>query len=90
MQLFAISDMDKPDVVLGKVKEHYHDNYYNPDRGTIFVASNGETSKEVAQKVGIIDPKLSSGIVILISGYWGHHDKQLWEWLSIKGKANGG
>lgn len=91
MQIFAIADIKDRKLVLDNLEQHYNGKFYDPGEHTIFLASDGETSREVATKIGLSNqsPKYTSGVVLLISGYWGHHNPQLWEWLQAKGSSNG-
>lgn len=92
MQIFAIIDIKDRDLVLAKVQENYEGQYYDSGRQTLFVATDGETSKEVAVKLGLSGvsaDEYTSGVVVLVGNYWGHYDPQLWAWLQAKIDSNG-
>lgn len=84
MQIFAAVDLKDRNLVLKNAKEHYEGNVYDPGKGSLFVASEGETARDVALKIGLSkgsDGPRTSGVVLTIANYWGHYDPGLWEWL---------
>ena len=87
MGIFIVSDIANREMVLNNIKEHYDGNFYDSGRGAVFIAAAGETSKDVAVKIGISQecPMFTTGIVVLMGDYWGHHDGTLWQWLRAKG-----
>ena len=92
MQIFAITDIKDRELVLRCVQENYDGKYFDPGRNTMFVATEGETSKEVAAKVGVSSANTSgftSGVVFPVESYWGHYDPLLWEWLRAKASSDG-
>lgn len=90
MQVFAIFDVSDPDPVRERIKARYGDNCYETGRNSFFVATEGETTRQLASAIGLGDESASSGIVIPVTSYWGRHDSQLWEWIGVKLNANGG
>ena len=92
MQLFVLAEIRDREIVLENVKQHYANRYYDTGERLIFVASEGETTYEVAVKVGLSKestPRYTSGIVVSIGSYWGHYNPRLWEWLRVKENSNG-
>ena len=86
---FAISDLDR--VRLG-LRAHYEKYHYNAGRGTFFVATRGETTKQVASKLGLGDGNehgTTGGIVVPVTSYWGRHSNDLWEWIDTMQATNG-
>lgn len=84
---FAINDFDR---VRRGLEAHYGGgNHYNAGRGTWFIATNGETTRQVATKIGVGDSQdPTGGIVVPVSSYWGRHSHDLWEWIDLKQKAD--
>ena len=92
MQVFVLADIRDREYVLERVQKHYANQYYDTGRQLIFVASDGETTYQVAEKVGLSKkstPRFTTGIVVSIDSYWGHNDPGLWEWLRVKENSNG-
>lgn len=91
MQVFAIFKVHNPDLVKTKIVEQYPDGHYEAGDSTFFVATRGETTRQVATKVGLGDGDgATSGIVIPVTSYWGRQDRTLWEWISVQQNTNGG
>ena len=87
MQIFAATDIEDRDLVLKNVNEHYAGNFFDPGRGSIFIASEGETARDVAVKIGLSkdsQPDYTSGVIVSILNYWGHFNRDLWEWINVK------
>ena len=88
MQVFAVFNVSKPDLVKQKIKEHYSDNFYQAD-DSFFIATHEETTRAVAEKIGFGDDPVGTGIVISVTYYWGCASGEMWEWISVKKGANG-
>ena len=88
MQVFAVFSVSHSRIVRERLQEHYPDQYIE-GRQAFFVATVGETSVQVADKLGFGTENLSSGIVIPVTAYWGRADPNLWEWIQVKMDANG-
>jgi hypothetical protein len=56
--------------------------------------SDTVTSREVSDKIGITalddNARTAEGVVLSVSNYWGHTNKQLWEWLLSREGIPGG
>ena len=91
MQVYAIFQVSNPARVKAGVQEHYPDDYYIVGHDTFFVATQGETTRRVADKLGfgMKDSNSTNGIVIPVTNYWGRHDAELWEWISVKQATSG-
>ena len=90
MQAFAVFDVSDPDAARERIKTRYGDNCYETGRNSFFVATAGETTRQLASAIELGDESASSGIVIPMTSYRGRHDSQLWEWIGVKLNANGG
>lgn len=55
---------------------------YRIGPGQFLVNDVGPTAEAVAKKIGA-QGENGSFVVISVAGYWGYHDKALWEWLSL-------
>ena len=92
MQVFAVFRVTDQNHVRARLKEFYPENHFDDGYGVFFVASDGETTKQVASKIGIGDDDgggVTSGIVTPMTTYWGRAPSELWEWVSVKRQANG-
>ena len=91
MQIFAVVGIpDKQRArVIQLAEEHYSKaNVYVVPNGA-FIASDGETSREVCINLGIgDDEKNLTGVVAMMQYYWGYHDKELWEWITARSRSN--
>ena len=56
--------------------------FYQIKQGVWFVAFDG-TSQELAEKVGIRDGKIGTGVVTPITNYSGRGATDMWEWLKV-------
>lgn len=89
MQVFAIFDVSNPQKVETGLMEHYPTNFYRAGDTTFFVAALGETTQQVARNLGFEDDSTpATGVIVPVVTYWGRHDRQLWEWISIKQATN--
>ena len=90
MQVFVAFNISAPDVVQSRIEQHYPGNSYRASTDSFFVATDGETTREVGENLGFGDEEnLTSGIIIPVTSYWGRYRKELWEWISVKLDANG-
>ncbi len=93
MQVFAVFSIADPSRVRAGLHEHYGNNYYEAADDVFFIATEGETTRQLATKIGLGDDNtagVTMGIVIPVTSYWGRYHSQLWEWISVKQSSNGG
>ena len=93
MQVFAVFSVRDPSRVKAGIVKHYRDNHYDTGNDVFFIATSGETTRQVATKLGLGDDNadgVTTGIIIPVMSYWGRHSSELWEWISVKQNANGG
>ena len=89
MQVFVAFNISDPALVRRKLEQRYSGRYYDDDN-TFFVATEGETTRQLASKIGLGDEEpATSGIVIPVINYWGRYNSEVWEWISVKLSANG-
>ena len=89
MQVFAIFDVSNPQKVEIGLMKHYPTNFYRAGDTTFFVATRGETTKQVAENIGFgDDPAPVTGVIVPVVTYWGRHNRELWEWISVKQDTN--
>ena len=87
MPAFVAFDIARRDLVLQRVKEHYPNDHFDPGSGAIFIFSANETPQQVAAKIGLSKQSATawtSGVVVAIQSYWGHYNRNLWNWLNDK------
>ncbi len=89
MQVFVAFNISNQSLVRQRLQEHYPGQHIDAKRGAFFVSTTGETSQDVAEKLGFGTENLASGIVMPVTGYWGRADPNLWEWIPAKKEANG-
>ena len=88
MQVFVASNISDPALVRSKLEQRYSDSYFDDDN-TFFVATEGETTRQLASKIGLGDEEpATSGIVIPVTSFWGRYNSEVWEWISVKLSAN--
>ena len=93
MQVYAVIKVAAPNLVKAKIAERYAGDYYEIDDETFFVATQGETTRQVATNIGLGEgnpEELASGIVIPVTSYWGRYSPDLWDWINVKQRSNGG
>ena len=82
MQVFAVFDVSDPTSVKAALEQNFPGNYYQIGTSTFFVATVGKTTRQVAEVIGLDgDRRL---VVVPVASYWGVHNAELWEWLSVK------
>ena len=90
MQVFLVCSMSSPSQVLGRVKEHYDANFLSVgDNEVLLIATDGQTTQQVSENIGLGEENLSTGIVLRVGSYWGRHNPDVWEWIAVKMEANG-
>ena len=90
MQVFAAFSLADSGSMKKSVDENYSGEYYETKQGAFFITTNGETTRQVATKIGLGDEPAGTGVVVPVTSYWGRHNRELWEWSSVKLNANGG
>ncbi len=90
MQVFAAFSLADPASVRKCANEQYSGDWYETEQGAFFIATSGETTRQVASKIGLGDDAAETGVVVPVTSYWGRHNRELWEWISVKMSANGG
>ena len=89
MQIFVAFNITDPAAVQRKIEHHYGGNFYQANDSSFFIATEGETTRQVGENLGFGEENLASGIVVPVMGYWGRANPELWEWISVKMEANG-
>jgi hypothetical protein len=81
MTIFAIISPAANPALGAAVQAHFPKNLeYAP--GQFVVSVGAMTAQQVSNRIA---PDGSKGkfVVFSVAAYWGHHDKNLWEWLSV-------
>ena len=78
----VISTLPNP-TLKAKIQEAYpNDHYVLNDR--TWLVSGDYISSQVSNNLRISDGDMGQSAVFTIDGYYGWHEKQMWEWLSLK------
>ena len=92
MQVYAVFRVTNLQLVRDRLKESYPDTHYDDASDVFLVASEGETTQQIANKIGLGEDDgrgVSSGIITPTNPYWGRAPSDLWEWIAVKRSANG-
>ncbi len=92
MQIFAVIGIldDQRAHLIQKAKQKYSEANVYVVPNAAFIASDGETTKEVSRSIGIGDDEHDfTGVVVNVQYYWGFHNNNLWEWIVTRSKSNG-
>jgi hypothetical protein len=84
MQVFAVFHLSNPTVVAEAIRTRFPNDHYALGNNEWLVASNGVTSKEIGDVLGISDGRNGYGIVVAMNSYWGWATNNIWEWVSLK------
>ena len=87
MQVFVAFNVSNPEGIRTRIEHEYKMNYYD-DGTTFFIATKGETTREVATKIGLGEEPVASGIVLPVTSYWGTYNPEVWEWIGAKTNAS--
>ncbi len=81
MAAFAIIAPTSHPVLAGVIQRTFAKHFeFSP--GQFVVAENGLTAQQVGLKIPL-DGSVGKFVVFSIAGFWGYHDKALWEWLTL-------
>jgi hypothetical protein len=56
--------------------------HYKFSGGQYVVSTPGPTAHSVSDQLGT-GLEVGNYVVFSVAGYWGYHDKNLWEWLTL-------
>lgn len=86
MQVFAVFGMTDRVGVSKRAQRMYPDNYRQIDDAAFLVATRGQTTQDVAARLGVDKER---GIVVSMDAYYGFQDRGIWEWIDLKANDNG-
>ena len=93
MQVFAIFAVNDHVRVRAGLNEYYPNHHRIVGNSAYLLATKDETTREVADKVGVGDPiggqSVTSGIVVPVTSYWGRGDADMWEWVAVRMHSDG-
>ena len=92
MQVFLAIKVQNPRLVEEKIAGRYAGSCYQIDDSTFLIATEGETTRQVATNIGLGDGEpenVTSGIVMPVTSYWGRYDPDLWDWINVMQRSNG-
>ena len=88
MAIFAIVGVGDPDYVHDRLKEHFPEAFYVAGNHVFFVATDNFTTRQVAERLGLSgETDEIRGVVLLVTSFYGYHDRDLWEWIQVKHRA---
>ena len=72
MQVFAIFDVARPELVKRELEKSYPDNHYHSGSGTFFVSATGLTTQQIGESIGVGEPQRSGDriIIVPVTAYW--------------------
>ncbi|MDD9245282.1 hypothetical protein PVM12_14695 [Enterobacter soli] len=85
MTIYSIAATSDPQKVQAAIKNHFDEpDYFEVHPGFWFVSSGLATPKELSD---LIAPNREIGtfIVVPVTGYYGFHNKVMWDWFSARG-----
>ncbi len=88
MAIFAVVGVAEPDYIHDRLTEHFPESFYVAGHRTFFVSTDSFTTRQIAEKVGLSGETGDvRGIVLLVTSYYGYHDRDLWEWIQVNHRA---
>ena len=84
MPLFLVMSESRNEDLGGKIRQLYGTDCYAVGDNRHWIVSAQETTKEVADVIGLSGGRMGRGVVFQIGNYYGWHDKALWEWMNLK------
>jgi len=89
MNIFAIIGIDNEEAISQFIKDNFPNNFKSLNTGEWFIATN-KTTNEIAtfflENQNKEDAEFGLYIFLPVSNWNGWHDKEIWEWLSLKSK----
>ena len=87
MQVFVVFGLGSSQAVQGNIVKSFPNDYLTIDSTTFLVACQGMTAQQLATVLGMGDEVALTGIVVPIHTYWGRHNTNTWEWISVKSQS---
>ena len=85
MALYAIiAPQGRPELTAA-VTTIFGANCYEFSPGQFMVKSTDLTAQGITQAIGAGNGELGYIAVFSVANYWGYHNRELWEWLTIEG-----
>jgi hypothetical protein len=82
MSIFAVIAPEHNPRLAAKIAELFPLRYqFAP--GQYVVSAPGPTAQTVASQIDSTGQLVGKFVVFSVAGYWGYHDKPLWEWLTL-------
>lgn len=89
MQVFAVFDVSNPEWMKKHLSTQYPDDHFFSEPSTFFIAVRGKTTRQLGDEIGFDGSHDIRGIIVPVTSFWGIHNRDLWEWISVKMNANG-
>jgi hypothetical protein len=81
MTIFAIIGPSNDHRLTNAVGHVFPGKYFEFAPGQFVASAPSLTAAQVSQQIGP-DTQVGQYVVFSITGYWGYHRKDLWEWLT--------
>lgn len=86
MAIFVVVEGERDPRMAEQIREHYPDDHLQVDPGHWLISAK-KTAKEVSDQLGLDeDTDRGAAIVYAVSGYYGLHNFDIWNWLSSRWK----
>jgi hypothetical protein len=85
MALFAVIAPGSSEPLQQAIERDFPKSFFEFAPGQFLVKSEGMTAEQMSQRLGA-NGEAGKFIAISISGFWGFHDKRVWEWLEANSK----
>lgn len=67
-----------------KIESIFRDNWLILSEREWLVSTEGTTTKDICDKLGVTDGSIGNAIVFATSGYFGRAETSIWEWMKAK------
>ena len=84
MAIFVVISESASEQLFNTIAHTYPGNFYKIGSDQWLIAAHKRT-KDVADSLNISVGAVGRAAVFKMDGYFGWHDKRLWEWLELKG-----
>lgn len=89
MQVFALFDVSDPTQVKQCLEDRYESDYRAVEPNIFFVAARDMTTRELWEDICPDASNPIRGVILPVTSVYGFHDRELWEWIGVKMRANG-
>jgi hypothetical protein len=87
MNIFSVISSSENAELAARIDSVYNANKFKIGPNAYLVADSGVTAEEVANKLGVVEKKISGTVIVRIADYYGYASNSIWEWLRVKESA---